>query len=273
MQANEEPRCGGKRLGGVLAQGSADLPLVTVITAVLNGKAYLAGCLESVLNQDYPNIEHIVLDGESKDGTVDVLRHYSDRIALWRSEPDRGVYDAWNKGLGEARGEWISFLGADDEFLPGAISAYMACAASHPQAEYLSSTGRLVLASGEEVNIGSPWKWSVLSRRMTICHTGSMHRRSLFDRLGLFDVSYRSAADYEFLLRSRAELRSAFFPAETVLVRAGGVSYSPKVVLEGMRAKCETGGLPKALALCEVPREIVRIGPRYFVRRLLGLQK
>ena len=273
MQANEEPRCGGKRLGGVLAQATADLPLVTVITAVLNGQPYLTGCLESVLNQDYPNIEHIVLDGGSNDGTVDVLRQFSNRIALWRSEPDRGLFDAWNKGLAEARGEWVCFLGSDDEFLPGAVSAYMACAASHPQAEYLSSTARLVLASGKEVNIGGPWKWSTFSRRMTICHVGTMHRRSLFDRLGLFDLSYRVTGDYEFLLRSRAELRSAFLPAETVLVRAGGLSCSLNGVLEARRAKCKTGGLPKALALWDVKRDIIGIGPLYLSRRLLGLKR
>jgi glycosyltransferase involved in cell wall biosynthesis len=273
MQANEEFRCGGKRLGGVLAQGTADLPLVTVITSILNGQPYVAGCLESVLNQDYPNIEHIVLDGVSNDGTVDVLRQFSDRIALWRSEPDRGCVDAWNKGLAEARGEWICFLGVDDEFLPGAVSAYMACAASHPRAEFLSSTARLVFASGKEIIIGSPWNWSQFSRRMTVCHVGSMHRRSLFDRLGLYDVSYPLAADYEFLLRSRAELRSAFLPVETVLMRAGGLSCSLKAVLEARRAKCSTGGLPKALALWEVRREIIRIGPGYLARQLLGLEK
>jgi glycosyltransferase involved in cell wall biosynthesis len=92
--------------------------------------------MESILRQDYPNIEHIVLDGGSSDGTVDVLRKYDDRIALWKSEPDRGIYDAWNKGLALARGEWICFLGADDEFLSGAVSAYMEFASQNPVAEY-----------------------------------------------------------------------------------------------------------------------------------------
>ena len=75
---------------------------------------------------------------------------FNDRIALWRSEPDAGVYDAWNKALAEARGEWICFLGVDDEFLPGAISAYMALAAKNPKAEYLCSKVRWVHPSGYE---------------------------------------------------------------------------------------------------------------------------
>ncbi len=113
-------------------------PLVSVITAVFNGEAFIASCIESVLSQDYPNIEHIVLDGGSTDGTVAILRKYQDQIAFWQSEPDKGVFDAWNKGLDLARGEWIAFLGADDCYLPGAISAYIELAQRNPEAEFLS---------------------------------------------------------------------------------------------------------------------------------------
>src|ERR1700748_1400497 len=134
MQTDIASTFGGKRLKKNVAENRIDQPLVTVITAVFNGQPHIAGCLESVLEQDYPNIEHIVMDGCSIDGTVDVLRRYDDQIAYWKSERDSGVYDAWNKGLAEARGEWICFLGSDDEFLPGAVSTYMALAAKHPKA-------------------------------------------------------------------------------------------------------------------------------------------
>lgn len=161
---------GGTRLKGAVAEGSKDLPLVTVITAVLNMRLYIAGCLESVLQQDYPNIEHIVIDGGSSDGTVDVLREYDDRIGLWTSKPDRGLYDAWNIALPDARGEWICFIGADDELLPGAVSAYMALAAKNPEAEYLSSFVRMVHHSGYERFFGRPWKWKEFSRWMSVAH-------------------------------------------------------------------------------------------------------
>src|SRR5580658_10502272 len=107
MQSASAAKCGGKRLQGVLPEGKPNQPLVSVITAIFNGQPYVAGCLDSVIAQDYPNIEHIVMDGESNDGTVEVLRSYDDRIAFWRSERDRGIYDAWNKALLETRGEWI----------------------------------------------------------------------------------------------------------------------------------------------------------------------
>jgi glycosyltransferase involved in cell wall biosynthesis len=252
MQAEDLRQAGGKRLKGICAEGSADQPLVTVITAVFNGQKCVAACLESVLRQDYPNIEHIVVDGASNDGTVDVLREYDDRIALWRSEPDAGVYDAWNKGLAEARGEWICFLGVDDEFLPGAISAYMTLVAENPKAEYLSSQVRWVHPSGYERMLGNPWSWKELSKWMCTAHVGSMHRRSLYDRVGMYDTSYRISGDYELLLRARSELRTAYMPVTTVVMLAGGVSDIRGAYLEGARAKMATGGRNRVLAILEL---------------------
>jgi glycosyltransferase involved in cell wall biosynthesis len=251
--AQSVPRlCGGRRLQGSAAETSTEHPLVTVVTAVFNGEPYMAACIESVLSQDYPNIEHIVLDGASRDGTVDVLRRYEDRIAFWKSEPDSGVYDAWNKALLEARGEWICFLGADDEFLPGAISGYMALAAKNPSAEYLSSQTRWVHPSGYERTIGQAWTWKKFQRRMVTAHVGSMHNRSLFDRLGSFDTTYRSAADYELLLRANDGLRTAYMPAVTVMMRAGGVSDDSAAFTEATKAKIVTGKRNKTLAMLEL---------------------
>ena len=252
MQAENARLSGGNRHQGIFPEGSSDQPLVTVVTAVYNGQSYLAACLESVLRQDYPNIEHIVLDGASNDGTVDVLQHYDDRIALWRSEPDAGVYDAWNRGIAEARGEWICFLGVDDEFLPGAISAYMALAAKNPNAEYLSSKVRWVHRSGYERMIGRPWSWRQFSRWMCTAHVGSMHHRRLFDRVGKYDTSYRISGDYELLLRARGELRAGYMPVVTVMMRAGGVSDLRVAYLEQARAKVATGGRNKWLAALEL---------------------
>jgi glycosyltransferase involved in cell wall biosynthesis len=251
MQTDHASKCGGKRHNGILAESSTDYPLVSVITVVFNGHFYVQGCLESVLRQDYPNIEHIVIDGGSTDGTLDVLRRYDDRLAFWKSEPDHGVYDAWNKGLSEARGEWICFLGVDDELLPGAVRAYMALAARNPQAEYLSSRVKWAHPSGYVLTIGGPWIWSQFRKVMCSAHVGSMHRRSLFDLLGNYDTSYRSAADYEFLLRARDQLKAAYMPTTTVFMRAGGVSDDSRALVEAKRAKIAAGGRNKALAELE----------------------
>jgi glycosyltransferase involved in cell wall biosynthesis len=252
MQIDFTAKCGGKRIRGTVTEGSAGQPLVTVVTAVYNGQRYMRGCLESVLRQDYPNIEHIVLDGGSGDQTVGILQQYDDRIALWRSTKDEGVYDAWNKALLEARGEWICFLGVDDEFLPGAVSAYMNLAAKNPGAEYLSSRVRWMYSSGRERIIGKPWNWLRFSNYMCTAHVGSMHRRSLFDRLGTYDTSYRIVADYEFLLRAGRQLNAQYMPLITVMMRTGGLSDSSKAIEEAARAKVAAGGRNRALAAMEL---------------------
>lgn len=228
---------GGKRLKEDTPLAISDMPLISIITAVFNGRDRIADCIESVLKQDYPYIEHLILDGASTDGTVAILRKYQDRIAFWKSEPDNGVYDAWNKGLELAQGEWIAFLGADDLYLPNAISTYMELARRNPEAEFLCSRARLDHPTGYSPVFGGPWEWPRFATVMSTIHVGTMHRRNLFKRFGKFDASYRIAGDYEFMLRSRDTLRTAFTPAITVVMRAGGLSDSTAGYYETRRAK------------------------------------
>ncbi len=101
-------------------------PRVTIITAVRNRAATLARTIESVLAQTYPEVEHVVIDGASSDGTVEVIRRYADRLAHWQSEPDRGISDAFNKGLAAARGDCIGLLNADDWLEPDQIERAVA---------------------------------------------------------------------------------------------------------------------------------------------------
>ena len=92
-------------------------PLITIIIAVFNGAKTLQQCIDSVAQQSYSNKQLIIIDGGSSDGTVDLLQANDQSISYWVSEPDKGIYSAWNKGLLKAEGEWICFLGADDYFL------------------------------------------------------------------------------------------------------------------------------------------------------------
>jgi glycosyltransferase involved in cell wall biosynthesis len=101
-------------------------PTVTIITAVRNRAATLSRTIESVLAQTYPRVEHIVIDGASSDGTVEVIRRYADRLSHWRSEPDRGISDAFNKGVAAARGDCIGLLNADDWLEPEQIERAVA---------------------------------------------------------------------------------------------------------------------------------------------------
>ncbi len=235
-------------------------PLVTIITAVRNGVDSLARCLESVLSQDYPRIEHIVLDACSTDGTVQVLEQYQDRLAFWSSEPDSGVYDAWNKGLALAQGEWIAFLGADDELKPGAVSSYMSLAMDKPNVDYLSSQVEWVHSSGYTRFVGEPWSWPRYNTFMCSIHVGSMHRRRLFEKYGRFNVAYRITGDYEFLLRPGPSLQAAYLPETTVKMSAGGMSDSVAALIEAERARVTVGHRAKLIAGLALLWAIVKYG-------------
>jgi glycosyltransferase involved in cell wall biosynthesis len=239
--------------------------MVTVITAVFNGVSTIEGCLESVLRQDYPRIEHIIIDGGSTDGTVEILRKYEARIALWISEPDRGVYDAWNKALKLAHGEWISFLGADDMFLPGAVREYMDLAEKNPNSNFLSSRAQLNHPSGYSPQFGDPWTWPRAAKAMPSVHVGSMHRRNLFVQHGEFDPTFRIAGDYEFLLRAREDLHPAFIPIVTVVMRAGGLSDSTAGLFEAKRAKIQN----RTVSVRQAELELRILVLRFHVRQIL----
>ena len=222
-------------------------PLVTIITATRNSADTLRACLRSVQQQDYPAIEHLVVDGGSTDGTLDILQQEAAANLLWHSERDSGIYDAWNKGLARARGEWIAFLGSDDLYLPGAVSAYMDLAQAHPGAQYLSGQVRWMGPRGPRT-IGTAWQWPRFQRYMCVAHVGSMHHRSLFQQYGTYDTSLRIVADYELLLRARADLRAAFLPQLTTQMLSGGASDSSAALREALKVKTTTGGRTRILA-------------------------
>jgi len=107
---------GGLRLKGLVKKSYPGKPLITVITVVLNGKKYLEDTILSVVNQTYNNIEYIIIDGGSTDGTLDIIKKYEEEIDYWQSEPDSGIFEAMNKGIKLATGDWIHFLHSDDRY-------------------------------------------------------------------------------------------------------------------------------------------------------------
>jgi glycosyltransferase involved in cell wall biosynthesis len=256
---------GGRRLRGLTPFDCDASPTVSVITAVFNAQGSMAACIESVLQQDYPSIEYIVIDAVSTDGTIDVIRRYDDRIDIWISEPDKGIFDAWNKGLDLARGEWIAFLGADDAFVPGAIRRYTEIEAQLPLAEFLSSKAQLIHPTGYSPIFGGPWKWPACARLMTTIHVGTLHKRSLFERYGRFDTYYRIAGDYEFLLRAGGQLKAGFLPELTVMMRSGGASDSTAGLYEARHAKIQRRVRSPTLATLD----LLFLIPRFYIRKLL----
>lgn len=217
---------GGVRTKGILKHNSSDQPLVSVITAVFNDAPSLEKSIRSVIDQTYDNVEYLIIDGGSDDAFLKVVEKYADSVDYWISEQDKGIYDAWNKGVKLARGEWIAFLGAGDTYEPTAIATYIdTIAAQEKPADFISSRTNLVSNDNRPLRLkGRPFIWSEVRKAMNFIHVGAFHHRSLFERFGLFDQSYRSAGDYEFFMRCGEKIRAAFTDTVTVNVLVGGIS-------------------------------------------------
>lgn len=202
-----------------------------------------------------------MIDGGSTDESIEILQRHSSLLDYWVSEPDNGVFDAWNKGLSVATGEWIAFLGADDVLLPDAVSSYLTICRGR-DTQYISSLVRLVRPGQPDKIIGRPWSWPAFQRKMTTAHVGSLHRFDLFDKYGNYNTGYKIAGDYELLLRPGKHLNSMFLGEITAVMSAGGISDCFAALKEIQRAKVCTGGRDRVCAVCELWVERAKLSVR-----------
>jgi glycosyltransferase involved in cell wall biosynthesis len=209
-------------------------PFLSIIVAVFNGVRDLPRCLASVAEQSFKARELIVMDGGSTDGTLDIVRANSGWIAHWESGPDRGVYDAWNKALAHARGDWICFLGCDDYFHDRRLLERIAPIARGAFPSYRLIYGRLNIVSGDGrviENVARPWpkiKGQFLAGTLMLPHPGTFHHRTLFDVHGNFDSSFRIAGDYDLMLRELKVADALYLDGEILANMGwGGMSSSP----------------------------------------------
>ena len=223
-----ERREGGLRIrGAALNKSLPEKPLVSIITVVYNCKKHVEEALTSVLNQTYENIEYIVIDGGSTDGTVDIIRKYDSRINYWMSEPDDGISDAFNKGISVSHGEIIGLLNADDWYPPNHVEQGMK-ALQHSEASFIFGNLLVHDASGAVLYkiLGNPDYGRVIHNKMSeICHPTALVKRAAYESVGLFDVQYCYAMDYEWFLRlHRAGGKGLYISEITVHMRIGGAS-------------------------------------------------
>jgi glycosyltransferase involved in cell wall biosynthesis len=244
---------GGRRIRGHLKEPGPDMPLVTVITVVFNGAATLEDTIRSVIAQTYGNIEYIVVDGGSTDATPDILRKYEGNIDYWVSETDAGIYDAMNKGIALARGDYIGMLNSDDFF------------ASRSTVEKIvmrlkASNADAVFANLDIVDSANPdrvfRKYRVASYTPFMLRIGMMPahptfycRKSCYEKAGPYSTDYRIAADFEMLARLllKQHITWSFMDETTVRMRAGGLSTrgigSSWVVNREIVRACSDNGL------------------------------
>lgn len=191
---------GGLRTRGIIKKSTTDKPLISVVTVVFNGAKTLEQTIQSVVNQTYDNIEYIIIDGNSTDGTLDIIKKYEDKIDYWQSEPDNGIYDAMNKGIKLASGEWINFMNAGDMFFSDSVLKNI----FYKKKEYEKVD---VIYGDVCINdtIVKPRKLYSFSYTLPFCHQASFTR--IFNDMQ-YSVKYKIISDYIFykeLYRNKAK--------------------------------------------------------------------
>ena len=269
---------------------AASAPMISVVVAVFNADKTLEQCLRSISDQTYRYIQLIVIDGASTDGSLEIIKRFDDKIDDWVSEPDKGIYDAWNKALARAKGDWVCFLGADDYFWDAQVLEKVAGYLQGLDQGLCVAYGKIMAVNeaGETLySVGQPWP--VVGRRfktlMSIPHPGTMHRAELFRKHGKFDPSFKIAGDYDLLLRELKDGQAAFMESITVAgVRQGGVSNDPQNILRAMheirRAQVRSGIVfPPLLWIITVTKAHLRslldyiLGPKRADRLLAVVRK
>ncbi|WP_051663874.1 glycosyltransferase family 2 protein [Dyadobacter crusticola] len=251
-------------------------PKISIITVVRNGEQYIQHAIQSILDQTYPNIEYVIIDGKSSDGTIKIIEKYASRIATWISESDNGIYDAMNKGVRLSSGDWVLFINSDD---------YLATPTVIEEAvTYLTDCNDLV-AYGKvtylyphdsEIDVGE--QWSKIKNRfrsvgMSMGHQAIFHSRKLFAQRE-FDTSFAICGDYDLLLSNLKSNDATYIPLVISRMRMEGVSSTAskfKLLSETRKAQRKNNVYPNLPSISWI-KSSVRIVVVDFIIRKIGVQ-
>ena len=195
----------------------SDQPLVSIITPSFNQARYIEATIQSVLGQDYPRIEYIVIDGGSSDGTVDLLKKYDHKLAYWVSEKDKGQTDAINKGFARATGDILAWINSDDTYEPGAIAAAVKYLQEHPEAGMVYADCNFINEDGRVIGrFGSAQTDYRLLRQgyVHIPQQTMFFRADLWKQVGPLDPSFYFAMDYDLWTRIAARSPIHYLPGQ-----------------------------------------------------------
>jgi len=250
---------------------------LSIIIATYNSEKTLSFALDSLLSQRISAFECVVIDGNSTDNTLDIIKKFESKFLeknidfKWISEQDKGIYDAWNKGLDLANGDWISFLGSDDKYKEGALNKYAEIINNikpnhkvdlvYSNVDYVSNSKLIRKLNGE-------WFWDKFKRYMCIAHVGSFHNKEYFKTYGYYNIDYKICGDYELLLRAKEDLSTLKLNFTTVEMEAGGVSndLTNKAFKETYHAKINTAKVPKYIAKWD----FIVASFKHFLKSILG---
>jgi glycosyltransferase involved in cell wall biosynthesis len=211
------------------------LPLITVITVVLNSEKTLEETIKSVISQTYPNVEYIIIDGGSTDGTLDIIKKYEDYIDYWVSELDEGIYDAMNKGIKVALGFYYVFLGSDDKIVKDWLEKgihYINTLIKFEDTIYLYGNIVFITKWGKiRYKYLQLKDLSDLKKEFSIPHSGSIISSKLFRFNSLYDKKYKIVGDYAWVLSVVQKIRPVYIDCYQIEMMLGGKSNNPRSML------------------------------------------
>lgn len=231
---------------------------ISIITVVYNGEAWIEGCIRSVTEQDHPDVEYLIIDGGSTDRTLQIVEKYRSKIAVVVSEKDKGLYDAMNKGIALAGGEVVGILNADDEY--NGPDVLRAVARTFEETGTDMVFGDLVVVAADDMNriqrycTAGEFRLRDFEKGDMPPHPSVFVKKKVYERFGGFDLAYRVAADFEWMLRSVYKGGSTWSHLGKILVRmrTGGTSqsgFNSKVKLNReIRKACEVNGVKTSTA-------------------------
>ena len=195
-----------------------ELPLVSIVTPSFNQAPFLEETIRSVLGQDYPRIEYMIVDGGSTDSSVGIIKQYADRLAWWVSEVDKGQTDAINKGFGRAKGNILAWLNSDDTYQPGAVSAAVQYLQANPNVGMVYADCNFINENGQVIG-----KFKAAQTNYKRLRRGYVHipQQTMFFRVGLWhtvgplDPSFYFAMDYDLWTRIASRSQMKYMPGQT----------------------------------------------------------
>lgn len=250
-------------------------PLVSIVTPSFNQAAYLERTIRSVLAQDYPHIEYLVVDGGSTDGSVEVIRRHAERLAWWVSEPDAGQADAINKGMARAQGEIVAWLNSDDLYRPGAVRQAVAAFRAHPEAAFVFANATSVDAQGRPLNdmVFGPWGLADLLAFRIICQPAVFMRRAVFEQAGGLDTDYHFLLDHHLWIRMARLAPMVYVPSFWAFARhhpaAKNVAQAARFGEEAFRILRWAARQPDLQPLLQANRRRIQAGAHRFAARYL----
>ena len=234
---NTERLKGGLRIKEFFNKKSVpSKPLVSIITVCLNSDKYIEKTIKSVFEQTYKNIEYIIIDGGSRDKTLDIIRKYENKISVWISETDKSLYDAMNKGIRLSNGEIIGIINSDDWYEMDAIEEVIHFFKKNPRASVVHGNRNLWDERSKKLKaviLPSKNYNRLIYHTMPISHPTCFIKKSIYLKYGLFDIGYKFSADKEFFLRLYKEnIIPSYLNKIIANMRAGGRSYTLSALKE-----------------------------------------